>query len=66
VTESARAVPTVVSTPAKPKAVAPAHRPSDPRNPRRDTPVASFSAILFVVSNMIDLLIGKRMENGHY
>jgi hypothetical protein len=56
---AARAAPDVVSTPAKPRAVAPAHRPSEPRNPRRDTRVASSSASLLVVSNMIDL----RQEN---
>jgi hypothetical protein len=52
----AHAVVAVVRTPAKPRAVAPAHRPSEPRNPRRDTLVASFSASWLVVSNMIDLI----------
>jgi len=59
---AARAVPAVVRTPAMARAVAPAHRPSEVKKCRRDTLVATFSASLLVFSNIIDLLLGKRIK----
>src|SRR5438128_7689959 len=58
----ARAVAAVVRTPAIARAVAPAHRPTEPRKCRRDRLLATFSASLLVFSNIIHLLLGKRIK----
>jgi hypothetical protein len=47
---------------AAPIAAAAAQPPSEPRNPRRDTLDASFSASRLVCSNIIDLLCGRKQK----
>jgi hypothetical protein len=43
-----------------------AQPPSEPRNPRRDTLLATCSASLLVFSNMLDLLLVRNRCCGHF
>src|SRR5262249_43382413 len=58
--------PAPVNTPATPRAAVAAQPPSEPRNPRRETLVATCSASLLVFSNMNDLLLVRNRSCGHF